>query len=185
MYKAEEQRATQILLLAAHVLRMHVQSTIAARLFGVPFRGSARTRGSVGYSRKTDDTPLKDTDTLAGLPSPPSLTSVPPPLRPSPPAAPLLGSLPPPLPANVVCLRDSHTTERRILIVLEFCGGGDLGQFIQARGPSPEPTARHFMLQLAAGLTFLRSKQLIHRDIKPQNLLLSDNSSRALLKVCT
>ena len=66
--------------------------------------------------------------------------------------------------------------------MLEFCGGGDLGQFIQARGPSPESTARHFMLQLAAGLTFLRSKQLIHRDIKPQNLLLSDSSSRACLK---
>ncbi|CAN0495413.1 unnamed protein product, partial [Hapterophycus canaliculatus] len=85
--------------------------------------------------------------------------------------------------ANVVCLRDSHTTERRILIVLEFCGGGDLGQFIQKRGPSPEATARHFMLQLAAGLAFLRSRRLIHRDIKPQNLLLSDHSSRASLKV--
>ncbi|CAN0345922.1 unnamed protein product, partial [Ectocarpus sp. 8 AP-2014] len=84
---------------------------------------------------------------------------------------------------NVVCLRDSHTTERRILIVLEFCGGGDLGQFIQARGPSPEATARHFMLQLAAGLSFLRSRRLIHRDIKPQNLLLSSRSSRASLKI--
>ncbi|CAM9985520.1 unnamed protein product, partial [Ectocarpus fasciculatus] len=84
---------------------------------------------------------------------------------------------------NVVCLRDSHTTERRILIVLEFCGGGDLGQFIQARGPSPEATARHFMLQLAAGLSFLRSRRLIHRDIKPQNLLLSSHSSRASLKI--
>lgn len=67
--------------------------------------------------------------------------------------------------------------------MLEFCGGGDLGQFIQARGPSPEATARHFMLQLAAGLSFLRSRRLIHRDIKPQNLLLSDRSSRASLKV--
>ncbi|CAM9262972.1 unnamed protein product, partial [Ectocarpus sp. 6 AP-2014] len=84
---------------------------------------------------------------------------------------------------NVVCLRDSRTTERRILIVLEFCGGGDLGQFIQARGPSPEATARHFMLQLAAGLSFLRSRRLIHRDIKPQNLLLSSRSSRASLKI--
>lgn len=67
--------------------------------------------------------------------------------------------------------------------MLEFCGGGDLGQFIQARGPSPEATARHFMLQLAAGLSFLRSRRLIHRDIKPQNLLLSSHSSRASLKV--
>lgn len=67
--------------------------------------------------------------------------------------------------------------------MLEFCGGGDLGQFIQKRGPSPEATARHFMLQLADGLAFLRSRRLIHRDIKPQNLLLSDHSSRASLKV--
>lgn len=86
-------------------------------------------------------------------------------------------------PANVVCLRDSHSTESRILIVLEYCGGGDLGQFIHAHGPSPEPTARHFMRQLVAGVSFLTSEDVIHRDIKPQNLLLSENSSRATLKV--
>lgn len=39
------------------------------------------------------------------------------------------------------------------------------------------------MRQLAAGLAFLRSRRLIHRDIKPQNLLLSERSSRATLKV--
>ena len=45
--------------------------------------------------------------------------------------------------------------------------------------PSPpggglnEVIVRHFLKQLASALSFLRSKQLIHRDLKPQNLLLS------------
>lgn len=36
-----------------------------------------------------------------------------------------------------------------------------------------EVIVRHFLKQLASALSFLRSKQLIHRDLKPQNLLLS------------
>ncbi|CAM9954600.1 unnamed protein product, partial [Discosporangium mesarthrocarpum] len=84
---------------------------------------------------------------------------------------------------NVVCLLDSQATQRQMFIVLEYCRGGDLAQFIALRGPSPEVVARHFMRQLAAGLGFLGSRNLIHRDIKPQNLLLSEASPLAILKV--
>ncbi|KAJ8570726.1 hypothetical protein K7X08_037698 [Anisodus acutangulus] len=97
---------------------------------------------------------------------------------------------------NIIRLRDmieglSETTSlppkieepKKIYIVLEYCRGGDLSMYIQRRqGRIPEATAKHFMQQLASGLKILRENNLIHRDLKPQNLLLSaldDNSTIA------
>ncbi|KAK2972292.1 hypothetical protein RJ640_014350 [Escallonia rubra] len=72
----------------------------------------------------------------------------------------------------------------KIHLVLEFCKGGDLSMFIQKRqGRIPESTAKHFMYQLAAGLKILRDHHLIHRDLKPQNLLLSTNDDNSVLKI--
>ncbi|KAI9021649.1 kinase-like domain-containing protein [Phycomyces nitens] len=65
---------------------------------------------------------------------------------------------------------------------MEYCSVGDLSQYIRrirshkaTRGPAgglPENVVRHFLKQLASALQFLRSQNLVHRDIKPQNLLL-------------
>ena len=67
--------------------------------------------------------------------------------------------------------------------LLEFCAGGDLHKYIKSQGQLSEPVAQHFMRHLAAGLAFLYRRQLIHRDIKPQNLLLTARSSSATLKI--
>jgi serine/threonine-protein kinase ULK2 len=69
--------------------------------------------------------------------------------------------------------------------VLEYCRGGDLQKFIkdQPGGRLAEPVARHFMRHLASGLKFLNDRNLVHRDIKPQNLLLTEKSPRAVLKI--
>ncbi|XVE96940.1 hypothetical protein REPUB_Repub02eG0267500 [Reevesia pubescens] len=55
--------------------------------------------------------------------------------------------------------------------------------YIARHGSVREATAKHFMQQLAAGLQVLRDNNLIHRDLKPQNLLLSTNDSNAVLKI--
>ncbi|KAJ6871744.1 hypothetical protein NC652_037182 [Populus alba x Populus x berolinensis] len=56
--------------------------------------------------------------------------------------------------------------------------------YIQRHGRVPEAIANHFMQQLAAGLQILRDNNLIHRDLKPQNLLLSTSDDNAVLKNC-
>ncbi|KAI7889779.1 kinase-like domain-containing protein [Mucor mucedo] len=79
---------------------------------------------------------------------------------------------------------------------MEFCSLGDLSHYIKsirtnkatkgAAGGLPERVVRHFLKQLANALQFLRSQNLVHRDIKPQNLLLVqpvDNSDLPVLKV--
>ncbi|KAF8259755.1 other/ULK/ULK protein kinase [Lactarius quietus] len=96
--------------------------------------------------------------------------------------------------------------ERNIYLIMEYCSGGDLTNYIKKRGRVenleyiPEPGAapqyyphprtgglaeivvRSFLRQLARALKFLRQRNLIHRDIKPQNLLLRPPAEEDLVR---
>ncbi len=76
---------------------------------------------------------------------------------------------------NIVCLHEAQKTERHFYLVLEYCGGGDLQRLIRTRksGRLSERLCRRLVRDLSAGLGFLWGKELVHRDIKPQNLLLT------------
>ena len=76
---------------------------------------------------------------------------------------------------NIVCLHDVQKTDRHFYLLLEYCGGGDVTRLLRSRkmGRISEGLARRLMRDLQAGLQFLWSQELIHRDIKPQNLLLT------------
>eukprot|EP00571_Detonula_confervacea_P003063 CAMPEP_0172317596 /NCGR_PEP_ID=MMETSP1058-20130122/32132_1 /TAXON_ID=83371 /ORGANISM="Detonula confervacea, Strain CCMP 353" /LENGTH=986 /DNA_ID=CAMNT_0013032201 /DNA_START=421 /DNA_END=3381 /DNA_ORIENTATION=- len=76
---------------------------------------------------------------------------------------------------NIVCMHDVQKTDRHFYLVLEYCGGGDLQRLIRTRqkGRLSERLCRRLVSDLAAGLGFLWGKELVHRDIKPQNLLLT------------
>ncbi|KAJ9694801.1 hypothetical protein PVL29_010332 [Vitis rotundifolia] len=84
---------------------------------------------------------------------------------------------------NIIRLHDIIEVPGKIHLVLEYCRGGDLSMYIQSCVRVPEATAKHFMQQLAAGLQVLRDNNLIHRDLKPQNLLLSTNDNNSVLKI--
>lgn len=84
---------------------------------------------------------------------------------------------------NIIALYDFIQSSGRIYLILEYCRGGDLSVYIQNHGRVPEATAKHFMKQLASGLQVLRDNNVIHRDLKPQNLLLSSYGENAVLKI--
>ncbi|KAL3473552.1 Serine/threonine-protein kinase atg1 [Aspergillus californicus] len=94
---------------------------------------------------------------------------------------------------HIVALIDCHESTSHIHLIMEYCALGDLSQFIKQRnslkehdytrnmiakypnveaGALNEVLVRHFLKQLASALKYLRDRNLIHRDIKPQNLLL-------------
>jgi serine/threonine-protein kinase ULK/ATG1 len=77
---------------------------------------------------------------------------------------------------NICCLYDVQKIESHTYLVLEYCGGGDLQGLIRTRqkGRLSEKLCRRLVRDLAAGLRFLWEKKVLHRDIKPQNLLLTE-----------
>ncbi len=70
-------------------------------------------------------------------------------------------------------------------LVFEFCGGGDLKSY-QKEQPNQrfdEFTVQRFMRQIANGLSFILKIGIFHRDLKLQNILLSEKSHDAILKL--
>jgi serine/threonine protein kinase len=84
---------------------------------------------------------------------------------------------------NIVHLFETHESSKHIYLVMELCQGGDMHVLLRKGGPLGEPTARELMRQLASGMHYLWSRGLIHRDLKPQNLLLSQRGPGAVLKI--
>jgi eukaryotic-like serine/threonine-protein kinase len=76
---------------------------------------------------------------------------------------------------NVVTVIDRGEHEGRQFIVFEYVDGENLKQLIQRRGPAPVATALELATQIARALSFAHQQGLVHRDVKPQNVLLNGN----------
>lgn len=75
---------------------------------------------------------------------------------------------------NIVCCYDVFDTRLRTRIVMEYMEGGTLGDLIaNHRSPLPESIARHIMHGILSGVKYLHDNSTIHRDLKPDNCLLS------------
>ncbi|XP_028396747.1 serine/threonine-protein kinase ULK2-like [Dendronephthya gigantea] len=74
---------------------------------------------------------------------------------------------------NVVCLYDCKETPTQVNLVMEYCNGGDLADYLHAKGTLSEDTICIFLKQIASAMKILQSKGIVHRDLKPQNILLS------------
>ncbi|KAH3764585.1 serine/threonine-protein kinase ATG1b [Pelomyxa schiedti] len=70
-----------------------------------------------------------------------------------------------------------------LYIATEFCNAGDLSQYIKKTHPIPEPIIVQFTRHIALGLQELSRHQVVHRDLKPQNLLLHDDGTQLVLKI--
>ncbi|XP_011676912.2 serine/threonine-protein kinase unc-51 isoform X2 [Strongylocentrotus purpuratus] len=77
---------------------------------------------------------------------------------------------------NVVSLLHFKETTSSLFMVMEFCNGGDLADYLHIKGTLSEDTIRFFLGQIACAMKAIHEKGIIHRDLKPQNLLLSHNS---------
>ncbi|KAF5712167.1 serine threonine kinase eg2 [Fusarium mundagurra] len=73
---------------------------------------------------------------------------------------------------NVLRLYGHFHDSKRIVLILEFAGKGELYKHLRKQGRFPEPRAAQYVAQMASALQYLHRKNVIHRDIKPENILL-------------
>lgn len=74
---------------------------------------------------------------------------------------------------NAVLVLDIGTHHRWAYIVMELLPGPTLAQLVASRGPLPEAEVAGLGAQVAAGLAAAHRAGIVHRDIKPGNLMLS------------
>ncbi|KAG7388112.1 Serine/threonine-protein kinase pkz1 [Phytophthora pseudosyringae] len=74
---------------------------------------------------------------------------------------------------SIIDLRDVYVEGRKLFLVTELARGGELFEQIVAYGSFPEPKARDVAREMASALSFLHRHGLVHKDVKPENILLS------------
>jgi serine/threonine protein kinase len=75
--------------------------------------------------------------------------------------------------ANIVRLFDVIHTEKKLTLVFEFIDT-DLKKFLDANnGDLDVPTIKSLLLQLLKGIAYCHEHRVLHRDLKPQNLLIN------------
>lgn len=73
----------------------------------------------------------------------------------------------------VVKMFYSFTSKEKVFIVMEYLPGGDLFSLLQNLGTLGEDMARFYVAETILALEYLHSISVVHRDIKPDNLLIS------------
>jgi eukaryotic-like serine/threonine-protein kinase len=77
---------------------------------------------------------------------------------------------------NIVTVIDRGEQDGRQFIVFEYVDGENLKTLVEREGPLPEREAIELALQVARALGFAHEHGLVHRDVKPQNVLLNGDA---------
>ncbi|KAF5891840.1 maternal embryonic leucine zipper kinase, partial [Clarias magur] len=72
-------------------------------------------------------------------------------------------------------------TPSKIYMVLEYCPGGELFDYIVAKDRLSEEETRVFFRQIVSALAYVHSQGYAHRDLKPENLLIDEDHNLKLI----
>ncbi|XP_054022442.1 serine/threonine-protein kinase Nek8 isoform X1 [Dryobates pubescens] len=84
---------------------------------------------------------------------------------------------------NVIEYYENFLEDKALMIAMEYAPGGTLAEFIHKRCNSllDEDTILHFFVQIVLALHHVHTKQILHRDLKTQNILLDKH--RMIVKI--
>lgn len=81
----------------------------------------------------------------------------------------------------IISLVATYQDADSIYFLTEFAQGGDLGHYMAKVGALPHEQCKFFCANIVLGLLHLHEKGFVHRDLKPQNILINKNG---YLKIC-
>ena len=85
---------------------------------------------------------------------------------------------------NIIKLYDLFENEKYIYIIMEYCAGGDLFNYIEKRDfKIKESRAAEIVHKLCTAVYFLHQYGIIHRDLKPENILMTDITDDADIRL--
>jgi serine/threonine protein kinase len=85
---------------------------------------------------------------------------------------------------GIIQYYDSHLTTSQVWIVLEYMEGGKLTDWIEKKKKFSEEEISNICLQLLQSLKYLHENEIIHRDVKSDNILLAHTQGDILVKLC-
>ena len=91
---------------------------------------------------------------------------------------------------NIIKLYEVHETTQYHYLVMELCNGGGLSECLEFykkkyKKPFPEEVVQYLMKQIVSAINYLHKKNILHRDIKLDNILLNfDNEEDKKKKIC-
>src|SRR5690606_22099289 len=76
---------------------------------------------------------------------------------------------------NIVSIYDVGEEDHVLYMVMEYVDGMTLKEYIQHFSPIPVSEAVDIMKQIASAISHAHENDIVHRDIKPQNILINKN----------
>ena len=84
---------------------------------------------------------------------------------------------------NIIHLEDDFETSDRIYLVMEMMSGGELFDYVVAKGTLSEEEASELIRKICSAVAHMHASNIIHRDLKPENLLLTASGKDAQVKL--
>ena len=79
---------------------------------------------------------------------------------------------------NIVSIHEARQLDGVLYIAMEWVDGGDLGHYLEKNGPMRPELAARVVTQIGDALDVAHAGGLLHRDVKPANILVRDMSAR-------